>query len=69
MKRPHQVVKVLNSAEQIGKFIGENPDRIKHLVENEDLPAWRRTPLGAWKAIDVELSDWLLKQSLKYRND
>jgi len=67
MIKPPIVAKVLNTAEEIGRFIGENPDRIKYLVECEDLPAWRRNPCGPWKAIDVELSTWLLQQSRKYR--
>jgi hypothetical protein len=61
------IVKCLNTAEEIAKFIGDNPDRIKHLVENEGLPAWKRSEKGAWKAIDIELSEWLLRQSRKYR--
>lgn len=65
--KPPIVARVLNTADEIAKFIGENPDRIKHLVENEGLPAWRRTPFGAWKAVDVELSEWVLRQSIKYR--
>jgi hypothetical protein len=69
MNKPPIVAKCLNTAEEIGQFIRENPDRIKYLVENEDLPAWRRTPFGAWKTIDLELSEWLLEQSKKYRND
>jgi hypothetical protein len=69
MHKPTIIAKCLNTAEEIGEFIKENPDRIKHLVENEGLPAWRRTPLGAWKAIDVELSQWLFEQSEKYRDD
>jgi hypothetical protein len=65
MKEP--IAKCLSGAEQIAAFIGENPDRIKHLVENEGLPAWRRTPLGMWRAIDSELSQWLVEQSEKNR--
>jgi hypothetical protein len=36
--------------------------RIRYLVENEGLPAWRRCDKGAWKAIDVELSEWLKRR-------
>lgn len=67
MHNPPIIAKVLNNAKEIGKFIGENPAKVKHLVENEGLPAWRRVPWGKWKAVDVELSAWLLQQSRKYR--
>ena len=67
MHNPPIIAKCLSTAEVIGEFIKENPDRIKHLVEEEGLPAWRRKPNGAWKAIDIELSAWLLGQSRKYR--
>jgi hypothetical protein len=63
MEKPQIIAKCLNTAEEIAKFIGDNPDRIRYLVENEGLPAWRRCDKGAWKAIDIELSEWLRRQS------
>lgn len=67
MKKSHPIAKCLCTAEEIAAFIKENSDGIKHLVENEGLPAWRRSDKGKWRAIDIELSAWLIEQSEKYQ--
>ncbi|WP_319525760.1 hypothetical protein [uncultured Desulfosarcina sp.] len=54
------------SAEEIAKYIGENPNKINHLVKNENLPAWRRKGIGPWRALDIDLDKWLVDQRDKY---
>lgn len=66
MYKPNAIAKCLNTAEEIAAYIKESPDRIKYLVENEGLPAWKRDDKGSWKALDIDLSDWLVEQRMKY---
>jgi hypothetical protein len=54
------------SAEEIAKYIGEAPNKINHLVEKENLPAWRRKGIGPWRALDIDLDQWLVDQRDKY---
>jgi len=63
MEKPYPIIaQCLSGAQEIADFIEEHPDKIKYLAENEGLPVWRRIPNGAWKAIDVELSEWSLRR-------
>ena len=54
------------SAEEIAKYIGEDPNKINQLVENENLPAWKRNGIGPWRALDIDLDQWLVDQRDKY---
>jgi hypothetical protein len=54
------------SAEEIAKYIGEDPNKINQLVENENLPAWKRKGIGPWRALDIDLDKWLVDQRDKY---
>ena len=60
-------VRCFKNAEEIAEYIGENGRQIGRLVLEEDLPAWKRSGGGAWRAIDLDLDGWMLRQSRKYR--
>ena len=59
-------VRCFKNAEEIGEYIGESPKSIGQLVAEEGLPAWKRKGCGAWRALDIDLDDWLVRQSEKY---
>lgn len=59
-------IQCFRNAEEIGKYIGENPKYINQLVVDENLPAWRRNGCGPWRALDVDLDQWLVGQRSKY---
>ena len=54
------------SAEEIAEYIAEDPNKINQLVENENLPAWKRKGIGPWWALDIDLDKWLVEQRDKY---
>ena len=59
-------VKCFRNAEEIGEYIGENPKYINQLVLEENLPAWKRRGCGPWRALDIDLDQWLVGQRQKY---
>lgn len=52
----------LRGAKDICAAIGENPKEMLKLVEEQDLPAWRRDGRGAWRALPEDLKQWLARQ-------
>lgn len=57
---------VYKSADEICKYIKENPKDIARLVQEEGLPAWRRNDKGTWRALSEDLTAWLKGQRDKY---
>lgn len=57
---------LLSGAKNICKFVGEDPNKIIWLVENEGLPAWKRPCGTVWKALNVDLEEWMVSQRKKY---
>ena len=62
-------IKCLKGAEEIGKFVKEDPRNINDLVKKEGLPAWKRDENGTWRALNVDLQNWMLHQRTKYLKD
>lgn len=60
---------LLKGAKEICDAVGENPRDIKDLVENEGLPAWKRSdkPKEPWRAHPDRLAKWAREQDEKYR--
>lgn len=54
------------NAEQIGDYVGEDPKRISQLVIEEGMPAWKRNGCGPWRALNIDLDQWLIGQRSKY---
>jgi hypothetical protein len=52
----------IRGAKDICAAIGENPKEMLRLVEEHDLPAWRRDGKGAWRALPDDLRNWLAMQ-------
>ena len=67
---PDQIPPVfcLKGAEEICAFVKEDPKRICKLVKEEGLPAWKRNESGTWRALNIDLTNWLLMQRQKYLN-
>lgn len=62
-------VKILKGADNICQFIKEDPKRINELVKCEGLPAWKRSDTGTWRALDIDLYQWMIFQRKKYLKD
>jgi len=58
---------IVSGAERIAEAVGEHKDNIGNLVVQEELPAWKRTKKGSWKAHPDDLKEWARKQADKYR--
>jgi hypothetical protein len=56
-------------AEEICRFVKEDPNQILHLVEHENLPAWKRNDKGTWRALNIDLFNWMVFQRDKYIKD
>jgi len=54
------------NAEEIGEYIGESRNSITQLVIDDGLPAWKRNGCGPWRALNVDLDQWLIGQRSKY---
>lgn len=52
----------IRGAKEICAAIGENPKEMLRLVEELNLPAWRRDGRGAWRALPEDLRKWLVEQ-------
>lgn len=65
MTDSRRVVCFRNACE-IGEYIGEDPKRINQLVIEEGLPAWKRNGMGPWRALNLDLDNWLCQQRTKY---
>ena len=54
------------NAEQICEYIGEDYRKINQLVLEESLPAWKRNGCGPWRALNIDLDQWMVAQRSKY---
>ena len=59
---------LLRGAKEICDAVGESPRDIKRLVEEEGLPAWKRSghQREPWKASPQRLAEWAAEQDVKY---
>ena len=62
-------IECLRGAEEIGRFIKEDPCSVANLVKNEGLPAWKRSQNGTWRALNIDLFHWMIQQRKKYLKD
>jgi len=62
-------IECLKGAEEICGFVKEDPQKINCLVRDEGLPAWKRNSAGPWRALNVDLFNWMLHQRNKYLKD
>lgn len=65
MRQSSRVV-CFKSAEEIAEYISESQRSINQLIIEEDLPAWKRGGFGPWRALNIDLDVWLVKQRDKY---
>ena len=56
----------LKGATEICDYVKEDPRQIIELVRQEGLPAFRRGPNGCWRALNVDLENWMVQQRNKY---
>jgi len=61
-----QEVVCFKGKEEICGFIREDVNQLGYLVEHENLPAWKRNGKGPWRALNVDLYDWMIYQRKKY---
>lgn len=66
IKFPPGKVNVLRGSEEIAIYIKEDKNAILGLVQREGLPAWKRNRAGPWRAITVDLDNWLIGQRNKF---
>ena len=66
MKNIPAKIECLKGAEQICKFVQEDPKQIIYLIEHERLPAWKRDGKGPYRALNIDLWNWMLYQRQKY---
>lgn len=66
IKFPPGDVKILKNTTEIGKYIQEDKNSINDLVKSESLPAWKRNGKGPWRALTVDLDNWLIAQRNKF---
>lgn len=59
-------VRCFTNAEGIAEYIGESAKQIAQLVRDEGLPAWKRNGIGPWRALDIDLDQWMVFQARKY---
>jgi len=67
--KPSNGVKILKGAAAICKYVEEDVNQILHLIEHEDLPAWKRNEKGPWRAVNLDLNEWIIFQRKKYLKD
>jgi hypothetical protein len=58
-------VQCFRNAEEIAEYIGESPKTLNQLVADEGLPAWKRNDKGPWRALDIDLDQWMIGQARK----
>ena len=61
----NQVV-CFKGAEEIAEYIREDHKQINFLVENENLPGFKRNGKGPWRALNIDLDIWMVEQRKKY---
>jgi len=66
---PPEKIECLRGAEEICDFVKEDHNQITYLVESENLPAWKRNEKGPWRALNVDLYNWMIFQRQKYIKD
>jgi len=66
MKTVPTKIECLKGAEEICEFIREDPRQITHLIEFEGLPAWKRNGERTWRALNIDLWNWMAFQRNKY---
>ncbi len=54
------------NAEEIAAYVREDPKRINLLVADENLPAWKRNGIGPWRALNIDLDQWMVGQRDKH---
>ena len=59
-------IECLKGADQICGFVKEDPKQILYLIEHEALPAWKRNGERTWRALSVDLYNWMMCQRNKY---
>lgn len=62
----HKEITCYKNAEEIAKYIGESKSSITQLVLEEGLPAWKRNGCGPWRALNIDLDQWIVDQRNKY---
>ena len=62
-------IKILKGSVAICRYVQEDPNQILYLIEHEGLPAWKRNKKGPWRAINIDLQDWVVFQRKKYLRD
>lgn len=67
--QPPIKIECLKGAEEICSFIKEDPQCIVTLVKDEGLPAWKRNSRGPWRALNIDLYNWMVGQRNKYLKD
>lgn len=66
MKNVPEKIECLKGAEKICGFVEEDPKQILYLIEYENLPAWKRNGERIWRALNIDLWQWLVGQRNKY---
>lgn len=56
-------------ATEICEYVKEDPKQIVILVQEENLPAWKKGETGIWKALNIDLDLWMIYQRNKYLKD
>jgi len=56
----------LSGSKEIAAYIKEDHRQIKRLVKNEQLPAFKRSGKGPWKALVDDLNAWIKTQRDAY---
>lgn len=69
MKEFNLKIKCLKGAEEICKFVKEDPKQIFRLVQEEGLPAWKRSDRSCWRELNIGLYKWMVGQRNKYLKD
>lgn len=69
IKNENNKIQILRGADAICKFVEEDPKQILNLITNEGLPAWKRNEKGPWRALNIDLQEWVLFQRNKYLKD
>ena len=62
-------IKIIKGASAICKYVEEDPKQILYLIEEENLPAWKRNQKGPWRALNIDLQEWVVFQRKKYLKD
>ena len=57
------------NADEICRYIKEDTNQLCYLVKREKLPAWKRNGRGPWRALSIDLDNWMIFQRDKYLKD